>query len=495
MFGGVYPPAAGAVVASLAYLPYVTLTFLLLGCGANSASDPIAARGDRDGPSDAANSDSSKEDSNTPASSEPDSEIDDDPDSDGAMKPTDTTTTSPDPEGTSNNQDPTEQPDGETVDPVNPDATGSGEMGADGTEANPSNTDPDTTDEAPLPAVQCVAPPPAESEEIALRLHRLLLGADERLDDRPNVEDLFPAGDVPSPWAVQAVAELMLDDPESGRAGLKRFVMQWLRLNPDNLEMPDALLQSTLESTERTLDYVLFEPGARLSALYSGDQAVIDAELAAHYGVPAPEDEWSVVQLPEPRRAGLLGQAFWLNANHHPATRGAVILDSLRCLTVPFPPANLAGPPREQSFTDRTRREEYLSSVADPTCASCHTLIAPVGLTFEHFDGWGDYRTTDNGFEIDASGSIPQTEIAVDGAPELLAAFAGELHDETHACISRRAVARSLGLQRLPANPFDAKECFSELNPELAAQEDPMVIDWLLQLVASPLFLAEYAPE
>ncbi len=44
----------------------------------------------------------------------------------------------------------------------------------------------------------------------------------------------------------------------------------------------------------------------------------------------------------------------------------------------------------------------------------------------EHFDAWGEYRTTDNGFEVDATGSIPVTTVEVDGAPELAAAFSGE---------------------------------------------------------------------
>jgi hypothetical protein len=39
-------------------------------------------------------------------------------------------------------------------------------------------------------------------------------------------------------------------------------------------------------------------------------------------------------------------------------------------------------------------------------CAACHVLIDPVGLTFEHYDGLGRYRTTENNQPIDATGSV-----------------------------------------------------------------------------------------
>jgi hypothetical protein len=334
---------------------------------------------------------------------------------------------------------------------------------------------------------------PANFAEISERLQRLIWGSDEQFVEPSALSDDLPPSEPADPKTVRLLAAQMLQDESKGRVGLKRFVHDWLQLDPTQLLLDDSLLQSTLESTDRTLDFLLFEPGAPLSALYSGDQAVVNAELAASYGVPAPDDKWGVVQLPEPRKAGLLGQAFWLNVHFHPAFRGTVVMERLRCVNLPDAAAGLPDPPREESATDMTRREQYLAKVADPLCSGCHAAFDPVGLTFEHFDEWGEYRTTDNGFDVDATGSFPRTTIAVDGAAELAATLAGELREQTHACIAIHATAYALGLDRLPANSVDNDDaCYAIENPKLAALEDPLVSEWILELVGSPLFLAAY---
>ena len=40
------------------------------------------------------------------------------------------------------------------------------------------------------------------------------------------------------------------------------------------------------------------------------------------------------------------------------------------------------------------------------SCASCHALFDPLGLAMEHFDPIGQYRATENGLTIDASGTV-----------------------------------------------------------------------------------------
>ena len=38
------------------------------------------------------------------------------------------------------------------------------------------------------------------------------------------------------------------------------------------------------------------------------------------------------------------------------------------------------------------------------SCAACHKLMDPLGLTLENFDAIGEYRATDQGLAIDVSG-------------------------------------------------------------------------------------------
>ena len=44
---------------------------------------------------------------------------------------------------------------------------------------------------------------------------------------------------------------------------------------------------------------------------------------------------------------------------------------------------------------------------ADPTCASCHARMDPLGFAMENYDGVGKWRTQDAGSVIDASGTLP----------------------------------------------------------------------------------------
>jgi hypothetical protein len=282
-----------------------------------------------------------------------------------------------------------------------------------------------------------------------------------------------------------------LKDAELGRVGLPAFVKRWLSLDETRLSMSDDLLASTLESTDRTLQAMIFEDDAPLSVFFSGDWAIVDEVLADYYGVEAPDGEWGVVTLPEPRQAGLLGQHFWLNATSHPAYRGMVLATALRCMLVPPPP--LSEPVRATQRTDVTRREEYQQNVAQAECAGCHYWLAPLGLPFEHFDGWGDYRTEDNGFPVDATGGVPDTDIEVDGARQLGAVFANQLASETQHCLARQVVAYSLGEPgALQTSVFDELECFERLNADLVASDTSSFLEWVVALVGSPVFLAEY---
>src|SRR5947208_11738889 len=42
----------------------------------------------------------------------------------------------------------------------------------------------------------------------------------------------------------------------------------------------------------------------------------------------------------------------------------------------------------------------------NPVCASCHARMDPLGLSLENFDAIGQWRTTDAGTPIDASGVL-----------------------------------------------------------------------------------------
>jgi hypothetical protein len=96
-----------------------------------------------------------------------------------------------------------------------------------------------------------------------------------------------------------------------------------------------------------------------------------------------------------------------------PVVRGKWILENLLGVPPPPPPADV--PDLEDSgSTGRTLtiRERLAEHRGNPTCASCHALMDPLGLALENFDAVGVWRTIDDtGAPIDASGTMP------DGTP------------------------------------------------------------------------------
>ena len=52
-------------------------------------------------------------------------------------------------------------------------------------------------------------------------------------------------------------------------------------------------------------------------------------------------------------------------------------------------------------------REQLEQHRANPTCASCHARMDPLGFGLENFDAIGAWRVRDGKFAIDATGTLP----------------------------------------------------------------------------------------
>ena len=59
-------------------------------------------------------------------------------------------------------------------------------------------------------------------------------------------------------------------------------------------------------------------------------------------------------------------------------------------------------------------------------CATCHTVINPVGFAFEAFDAIGQFRSVESDAPVDASGTLrlPEGDIVFDGARQLVTELA-----------------------------------------------------------------------
>jgi hypothetical protein len=106
--------------------------------------------------------------------------------------------------------------------------------------------------------------------------------------------------------------------------------------------------------------------------------------------------------------------------------RGKWILDNILGTPPPDPPPNVPPLPEKSGvYAGRapSMRERMSEHRANATCATCHSMIDPLGFGLENFDPTGKWRNVDEMFApIDASGNLPDgTKFG--GAPELRAAL------------------------------------------------------------------------
>jgi cytochrome c551/c552 len=227
-------------------------------------------------------------------------------------------------------------------------------------------------------------------------------------------------GKLHEPAVLERETRRMLTD-ERAHALTDNFAGQWLYLrdlkssNPDGREFPDFddnLRQAFQRETEMLFESIQREDRSVLDLL-NADYTFVNERLAKHYGIAnVYGPDFRRVPVPSDARRGLLGQGSMLlvtsNANRtSPVQRGKWILENLLGSPPPLPPPNV--PPLKENSGDsgvtsvRERMEQHRSN---PACAGCHKIMDPIGLALENFDGVGQWRDTDSGLKIDASGQL-----------------------------------------------------------------------------------------
>src|SRR5262249_43362367 len=92
-----------------------------------------------------------------------------------------------------------------------------------------------------------------------------------------------------------------------------------------------------------------------------------------------------------------------------PVRRASPLLDLLPGTRPPPPPPNgpgLEATAEAEDGRQRTVRERMERHRANPSCASCHRMIDPIGLALENFDVTGAWRIKDNGMPVDAASTM-----------------------------------------------------------------------------------------
>ncbi|HEX5102216.1 MAG TPA: DUF1592 domain-containing protein, partial [Pirellulaceae bacterium] len=233
--------------------------------------------------------------------------------------------------------------------------------------------------------------------------------------------DLAADGKLREAEIFDAQVRRMLADPRAASL-VSNFAAQWLYLRnleaaqPDMRLFPDFddnLRQAMRRETELCFERIVREDRSVLD-LVRADATYLNERLARHYGIPhVYGSRFRRVALDDDRhRGGLLRQGSILTVTSYatrtsPVIRGKWVLENLLGSPPPPPPANVPDLKDNTVSSRLSVRERLAEHRANATCANCHNLIDPAGLSLENFDAVGRWRTLEEGRPINASGGLP----------------------------------------------------------------------------------------
>lgn len=218
-------------------------------------------------------------------------------------------------------------------------------------------------------------------------------------------------------------------------------------------ELNGELRRAMQRETEILFEHVVREDRG-LVELLDADYTFLNARLAKHYGIEGVEgDEMRRVDLPaDSPRGGVLTQGTVLAVTSNPdrtspVKRGLFILENVLGSPPAPPPPNI--PSLEEAgkrITDRTPtlRETLELHRSDPSCASCHARMDPLGLALENFNALGRWRDQEQAGAIDASGTLLTGEPFRD-VSELKRILVEHRREQFYHCLTEKLLTYALG--------------------------------------------------
>jgi len=232
-----------------------------------------------------------------------------------------------------------------------------------------------------------------------------------------------------------------------------------------------TLIGDAQEQTLQTLTDHLLARNGDYRDVFTTRHTFLTPLLGAIYRVPVDtKTGWEAHDFPDgDPHAGIQTEVSFLALHSHPGRssstlRGKAVREILLCQQVPTPPANVnfAIVQDTKNVSLRTARDRLTAHRTQPTCAGCHKIIDPIGLSLENFDGLGGYRNQENGAAIDAGGELDAAKF--EGA----AGLGKVLHDTpaATACLVNRLYGYGAGRAPLTGEA----EWMKYLQAQFAAQ-------------------------
>ncbi len=240
---------------------------------------------------------------------------------------------------------------------------------------------------------------------------------------------------------------------------VSNFTGQWLRLRdvpssqPARRFFPDfnaGLRFDMRRETEMLFEHIIRE-NLPVTTLLDADFTFLNGPLAKHYGVEGVEGrDFRKVGLQDSRRRGILGHgSFHLLTSYplrtSPVLRGKYVLENLLDTEPPPPPPNIPQlEPPSRHGAHVSLREQMERHRDDPSCASCHKLMDPIGFGLENFDATGAWRDKERDQPIDASGELISGRKFA-GVEELRDILLTDHRSDFHRSVASRLLTYALG--------------------------------------------------
>ncbi len=227
-------------------------------------------------------------------------------------------------------------------------------------------------------------------------------------------------GKLSDPAVLAQQVRRMIADPRAS-AMVNNFSSQWLLVRNVRLHSPDVgmfpdfddnLKEAFARETELFFESQFREDRSVLDLLRA-DYTFVNSRLAALYGIPnVYGSHFRRVKLADERRYGVLGQGSILTVTSYPdrtspVLRGKWVLENLLGAPPPPPPPNVPALQENSAAKPTTVRQRLEQHRANPTCASCHSRMDPLGFALENFDPIGRWREADHGVPIDSATVLP----------------------------------------------------------------------------------------
>jgi mono/diheme cytochrome c family protein len=227
------------------------------------------------------------------------------------------------------------------------------------------------------------------------------------------------AGKLSDAAVLEEQARRMLADSKS-HAMVDNFAAEWMRLReldnaqPEVAEFDTNLRLAFKRETQMFFEYILRSDRSIVDVL-DADYTFVDDRLARHYGIPNIKGSaFRRVMLPkDDARRGILGKGSVLlvtsvSNRTSPVQRGQWVLENLLGSRAPSPPPGVETnlDQKAENTKPQTLRERMEQHRTQQVCATCHSIMDPIGFTLENFDLIGKWREMDGTSRIDATAEM-----------------------------------------------------------------------------------------